>query len=1082
MAITLSQTILSGCLTNQVANAEETTAPSVGNEVVLPEDFPSEVNLLDDNSNEELTVLEEESNQIYQKAIAENYIASSEMQQDTATVAYYTAKGATPATVLETVEVANWGEFRAAYENENVEKIKLIADIYQTGGLSWSYERKNSLEIDGAYLASDGNQKRHILSLYDVMLRTSTNVSGFQETLEDGTLINRSIFYMHDVSIAQNGDRVESIGRYAFIGDEDFHSNITATNPSKANSTRNWYFRFGNIDTDTDENTEAKNHGMGRLLIGYQAEVTLYGEIRLSTTAENFYLGSLILEDGTNYHGTVEYSNYSIVWFVTNSVATDTGAKKEMILGKNSNLYLHNVRDSADYYPAVFGWYQNAVIGEGATFSSNMPGNAWRFDFDGHLTVEKDATMNLLSRGDGAVVQYGSRLGAILASNRRITASINVKPGGSFYVFGNTGETGLGSASVYFGASSTSDNAQASSLILDNPKAFDIRNTGGNRAIDLRGYNNYLQIINSDIDLWYSSVNCTDPSSESVTKQNNLKITATGSGTGINQNLQVETSSASFPAGESLSTYRRLAGLNSTPTTIWKEYYTDADLEFTARVKLGDTPIGYNQSTGAVITEPIYASTKSDVSTTITDTHGDVVTLKPDDQGYVSFSDTVFQTAGKNISGQSIRGPEDSHWVEEPLAITEILDVTPPEPLQLTNGKVTNLTKKLSATGVEAGASVYLSIDESSSLIAAGTVTSDGSWQFELTDYLAAGQTVRIYLDDNSGSLPADFVISEDLSDTRSATGNRNFVKATTYRDAEFKAAPIYVVEDVKPTLNVSKTVVSSGGDTTSVGDTLTYTIEVTNNQVTTVESILKNIKVVDSLPSQLTIDLTSIKLNGEKLKAEQFEYQPATGKLTVDISDLAGDLNSGEKAVLTFATLVEKSAYNQIITNTVKAEAENLANEKLSATASVESPGGEVLGTVMLLSAPASIDFGEIKYQGKEVLVNNPTITGEALEVSDTRGVSGQTKWEIKATVSQPLTSTTDVLTNALHYQYGNQNLQLSEAAQIVYSKDSGGDQDISSQWSETGDGPKLAITAAEASKLGNYNGTITWTLEISP
>ncbi|MHC5372733.1 pectate lyase-like adhesive domain-containing protein [Enterococcus sp. LJL120] len=869
---------------------------------------------------------------------AANYSATKNYQEyDQDADAYYAARGATRATESETISVNSWSEFRNAYQNESIEKIKLTADIYQSGLLTWTYERRNNLEIDGHYLNDQGEDDRYILSLYDVMLRTSASNTGFTENV-NGSTVNRSIFYLHDVSIAQNGNRVEIGGTYGFVGATPVHADIITSTPTKSNTTRNWYFRFGNVDTETDNNSTAYN-GMARLLIGYGAEVTLFGKMQLSGTAENFYLGSLILEDGTDYRGTTEYSNYSVVWFVTQPGANDTGASREMTVGDNANMYLNNVQSAAQHYPAIFAWYKDAVIGENSTFSSNMPGNAWRFDFDGSLTVKNGASVNLLSRANGSVVQYGSRLGAILASNRNITATIDVEAGGSFFVFGSATGTGLANSSVYFGASSTSNNARNSYFRLDSPKAFDIRNTSNSRAFDLRGFNNYFELVNSDLDLWHSGASLTGAASEGFTKLDNLKIMATGTSTGRNQNLQVSSSEAAFPStSKSIDTYSRLSAMNSNPQTIWSSYYTDADKAFQAQVKLGDTPISYDQTTGEVVTQPVWASSTSQIKTVIKDTLGNQYSLVPDDSGYgyLKFTADSFQKAGENITAISTRGTtEGKMWREEPAAVSTILDVTPPSPIKLTSNRITEVDKQLAASGLEPHAKVYLQVNEGT-IESIGTVSADGNWQYTLPQRLAKGSSVRLYLEDAS-TLPADFN-QTGLTATRQPTGNRNPKAATTYQEATFPAATVYTVEEaVVDEISISKSIVDeNGGNEVIPGDVLTYKIELSNDEAESSNIIWSDVKVSDVLDSGLDFDLASgdLQVNGKALDSDKYHYEAATRTLSVSLGDILPTSGTGaNKQVISFKARVNDSAVGSRIKNAAVAVGQDAGGNQVSRT-----------------------------------------------------------------------------------------------------------------------------------------------------
>lgn len=141
--------------------------------------------------------------------------------------------------------------------------------------------------------------------------------------------------------------------------------------------------------------------------------------------------------------------------------------------------------------------------------------------------------------------------------------------------------------------------------------------------------------------------------------------------------------------------------------------------------------------------------------------------------------------------------------------------------------------------------------------------------------------------------------------------------------------------------------------------------------------------------------------------------------------------------------------------------------------------------GIVYLASAPDMIDFGTIQFTALDVHVKNPTLTGKDLTVRDTRSSTKQSSWDVKARVTKPMTRVgdTNILKNAIHYQYGDNDIELSEtSAETVFKKDKGGDYNISKEWNTDGDGIKLQVAGMDAQKTGEYQGEITWSLEAGP
>ncbi|MCA5014149.1 MULTISPECIES: hypothetical protein [unclassified Enterococcus] len=237
---------------------------------------------------------------------------------------------------------------------------------------------------------------------------------------------------------------------------------------------------------------------------------------------------------------------------------------------------------------------------------------------------------------------------------------------------------------------------------------------------------------------------------------------------------------------------------------------------------------------------------------------------------------------------------------------------------------------------------------------------------------------------------------------------------------------------------------------------------------ITTAQGVSKEIKVpitVGETNSILTIEF--IDEDGIVNESKTITIDTLTGTV-IDLTK-----NDDVKAVL---TALENDGYK------ITQRPANEGNITVTSNMTVQY---HYSGIVYLASAPDMIDFGTIQFTALDVHVKNPTLTGKDLTVRDTRSSTKKSSWDVKARVTKPMTRVgdTNILKNAIHYQYGDNDIELSEtSAETVFKKDKGGDYNISQEWNTDGDGVKLAVTGADAQKTGEYQGEITWSLEAGP
>lgn len=628
--------------------------------------------------------------------------------------------------------VGNWANFVSAVRNENITKITLTASFSNpssSDGKLSGYQRKNSLEING-----QGNRVDFKNS--SINLGRPSNSIG--------------LFHMHDIVINQN---------YGGGTSED----IVGTRLNSANGSK-WKYRFGNIRTEP---------GVQRLARASHSEIRIYGKMDIDTRAENFYVGSLIMEDGTDYRGNVNHYNFSVFWYNNVARAGSTGASREFTIGKNCRVNVGQTQTSGRTYPAVYHHYLALTVGENSVYNVDMPGNAVRFDDEGAgMTIKKGAVVNLTSKQPaGSVVAFSAN-----------NTYINAEPESFFYVIGTSDKPLINLAAN--GTGTADSRRTGNTFTLNSPAQYDLRNLkDGQTAVNVAAKNdanNTFTILNSDIDLWRVSVPVLGPSSLNYTKVAKLRVDGNGT------KEMVSTSTAGLNQF-SQADYRRISGMNQNPKIQWIPI-TDADKTMRARVIIGEVPDNNGLVGGTIKYIPVYASTNQ-AKVTFSDTYGEVRTnLSTNASGYISYTDQnnpiKFQKAGEIISGVAQRGP----WITANPIETTVIDVTPPEPAKVDHADaIQSITTKLTGTG-EPKSIITLTVNDQPAGIPIGVVGDDGKWELDISSLsLVTGDILQVFLRDQSGGITQ--LSTAEKPSTNNAIGNINPKTDMSYRDATFKAA-----------------------------------------------------------------------------------------------------------------------------------------------------------------------------------------------------------------------------------------------------------------------------------------------------
>lgn len=981
------------------------------------------------------------------------------------------------------VHVSNYADFKKAYADNTVSKIVLDGDAITTA-TNERTERKESIEIDG---------QGHLLQVGSGGFNV---INGTTNAFSDAP-----VFHMHDIQIINGPVGVEGDGTaysWSFINGDGQGLGAGGANRAK------WRYRVGNVNTPYDKSLTEENHQIrGRLIGANRAEVSMWGYNTIVTGAENFYLGSLKTEPKTWYRGMVGHYNYSVVWFMENtkSDGTETGGSRAMDIGEGSFIYLKNQKDNATTYPAVYGFFDNINVNENATFNANMAGNATRFNVSGSsFTAYPNSTVNLLSRSSSyATVGYGGAATNGGSEGNPSNLKYEFLPKSNVFIVG-----GSNSNSVIDMNSSTGSNFE---FILDSPESFDIRNTTTSTDKSFlsdsrynRGTKSFI-VKNSDISIWNNAAEMDGAPTYDYSNVGEMKVTnAVAAGT-------VTSTDGGLASQYTRGNFKRISGMNTIPELTWIPV-TDADFDQRAQVLIGYTAVGgsdpFDENGDAKI-KPVYGDSVRKVYVDYTDTLGNTYTGVSTDDTYVHWKKANHAIAGFQIAQHEMFGtPYRATTVNSVLTpyrtgekvATTVIDITPPEPAIVTGDKVTNVMKQLVGENAEPKAKIYVDINGTRQT-AVGSVNDDGTWAYNLPRYLNTGETVQIFLEDNAGKITE--TLDPAVPSTNNTNGNINPATELKYRDATFKAATKYTVEDGIPDKPLmEKTVISTGDKTTQVGDILTYTLKATNGKNASLDAVWHTVTIKDTIPDGLKFDpaTAAVTINGVAAAETDFTYDVDSRLLTVNV----GNLKAGASATVTFKTEVEQSAVGKVINNVGTAtgfspresgefiegpDDPNRAHDVFAKDANVDNPGGSIFGILELVSAPKNINFGTTKFSPKGTNINNPSYEGGDLVVKDGRAV--QETWTLNARLDKELAKVGEPQTfipRAIRYVHQNDEITLMGASQpIVSRKNANNDPyNISGTWSPDGDGFKLKVESGQSIDAGKYEATIVWELVAGP
>lgn len=790
------------------------------------------------------------------------------------------------------------------------------------------------------------------------------------------------------------------------------------------------------------------------------------------------------------------------------------GANNNILVSENSDFTVHNVGTGSPQAPGADNRGQGIIFYES---SASGP----------HSFTLKDP---------GSRVKIWAENGAGIDTWRPNTVSAT--EGTYFEVIGNT------SSGAIFNTYGSRD----LTFILDKPMYYDFRNNGGKELMS-PGSSSTFESIHSDVSFWIPKSgqpnygNDGNPFRAWTLLDYSLKGSTMLFNTSSDPTFNTNTDSF---GNSGINRFSRMSGNNANPIVDEIRTPTNADKFIYGHVSIPEGKDGFRDAwTDEVYVElevklpndsvahKIYGTIVQDGDTGKYSIYGetaragifkaDMSSILPAGQEFIPTGTEVnvvrawrgsSDVPQANDSSVHIGSPDDP--VHGDLWATETViskDVTPPTQAVVSTD-LSNATKQLTGTSDENGAKVFVKVngtwlEDSNGIVT--TVVNDGKWTIDLPSYVTKNDKVDIYLKDNTiidpiptFTLPRTYTtepdgingnINEEVTGYDSYAGYHDAVKNGS-KDQRFDSAEQLTAKDVipdQPTL--VKSVESSGGTSTSVGDILTYKLMVGNAKNDSAD--WKNVQVVDVLVDGLEFDPAKHKVtvNNVEVGADKYTYDEASRTLTIQ----AGDLSKNTEIPVTFQVAVGQSAVDKDLKNKATAHGDSpqedpfvpgpinpdTTHKQIEITSNeVGLPGGPAFGVLTFVSAPTALDFGvKTESLNGKTIADNPKIVGEPLVVSDNRG--NLQKWTMTATLLAPLANGDAIFPDAIHYVNDDSDEVITGLSKPIFSHKNEvvGEYNISEEeWVKKGNGFKIELEPGAVNKLGKYQATIQFSLSDTP
>ena len=742
-----------------------------------------------------------------------------------------------------------------------------------------------------------------------------------------------------------------------------------------------------------------------------------------------------------------------------------------------------NITKTGGAAPAVrmYGTDNKFIVNSGGKVSIRNYGNGT--PNNGGVDAGNQGIYYTDNRGDFNLTGKGSEVKVVADNGPAIdmgtrTGSITAGEGTVFVAQGNTRA-----------ATSGIFNTGVSTISVDKPLFYDFRNdrTGGGYVFDVRA-NSTFTSTQSDLSVWNIGDNLDgDPAKNwslfdyVLSGANFVTINSTNVPTEFN-------TSVNSYGSKGASSYSRMSGNNAAPIVDELRMPTNADKSIFGHVKV---PIGTTDGRDSWTDESYVVVQVTKPNGTVSEFTAPTIGMNNNSPGLsiygekpragmfkITLPNNQFVETGDQVKViKAWRGVSDpssnrnhSSLPEDLIAPDRISkDVTPPTPTKIKDeDTINNATKQISGHSAEPNSLVSITVNETE-ITGSVVVESNGSWTFDLPRYLEKNDIVQIFLQDQVGSA----IGVDNPPVTNNTVGNKNPKTTLAYHDAIFEAAPKVTIQDVLPDTNkvVKSVSVNNSTNTTQVGSILTYTLDV-----------------------GLDVDLSSVKVNGSNLPADNVQFNETTRELKINVNDLT----TQESVRVTFDTKVNAKGINKTILNTATAigksprEVEPFKPGANDPTATMQTyqavsntipnPGGSVFGVLEFVSAPSSISFGEdLKVSAKNQIYGIETMK-DNLTVQDSRAI--KSSWTMTAKMVSILTSTSGhELPNAVRYSSNGESTIINQTATTIMEHTNKNDDPltINDTWSKENEGLILKIDGGKA-KAESYSGTIQWTLQDTP
>ncbi|OJG25455.1 fimbrial isopeptide formation D2 domain-containing protein [Enterococcus caccae] len=720
--------------------------------------------------------------------------------------------------------------------------------------------------------------------------------------------------------------------------------------------------------------------------------------------------------------------------------------------------------------------------------------------------------------GKNSVVKLDAKLGPAIDAARDV--DVVVGKDSFFETIGNTG----GRAIFYSGSGKVN-------FQMNEPMFYDFRNnaeTTGGDLLSANSSNSMFESINSDVSFWKkgSNLNGSPYYDRSLVT---YKLLGTNLGLSVSPDNDFTMKFGNM--GSSINQYSRIAANNSSPIVDDLRIPTNSDKFIYGHISVAE---GFDDNGNRIIRDSWdneaqvkvkleFPNGTSKIIQGTTYEGPSTIYESTNQKGYFKIPLDDFIPAGTKVSiEEAWRGPANateqhkhtSGAEDIKVPVVETIDVTPPTQAVVST-EINNATKQLSGTSDENGSKVFIKVNgqwlKGSNGQAVTTVVSNEKWTLNLPKYVTKSDKVDVYLKDTTSISPLPAYVLPDTytQEPDDVFGNMNVDvdKYGTYsgyhdaikngaKDDRFHQAKRLIVKDVLPDQpTLVKTAISSGGETTSVGDTVTYTLKASNPKADSQD--WKNVRLVDQLAEGLEFDPSNhgITINGEPIQDSKFEYEESTRTLTI----LAGDIAAKKNITATFNVKIGRGVVGEKIKNKASALGDspqetpfvpgptnpNSGHVPISVDSQeVPLPGDIIHGIIELSSFPTEIDFGKQRATGNTTRVETPEYS-EELIVSDNRGTLKE--WILTVKVDTPMTSQLKEnvkLPRAIRFsKNGDERVLDGNAYEIfTHKNDKQGDVNITETWKKNGQGFKLEVPPNQIGSLGVYKAILVWELADAP